>query len=367
MNDQSSGSRPDPWPVFTATVVAWVLVAIASLGAALMHGRGPGLERMPWEVLVSLELLSLAIWVALSLPGLACLRAVGGAMGSRSLRLLVAVVGGVAFSLVFAAIEPFVLRFVVHSSQIPFARSILPHFDTRIFAFVFMAAMVRGAVTFPRRPGPITVIGLPRLRPGSPSLVTQLQSHFLFNSLNDAAELVHVDPDTADEFITRLSEFLRRALAHTSRELVPLRWEVEFIQGYIEVQATRLRGRVSVSWDIQAETLDAVVPIFVWQPLLENAFRYGADPATGQLTLEVGAEREGADLVLWIRDHGAGLGQDAPPMGHGVGLRNTRERVARLYGEGGCLQLRSLDAGVLALLRLPFSADRDAPAAQVAG
>jgi len=102
--------------------------------------------------------------------------------------------------------------------------------------------------------------------------------------------------------------------------------------------------------------LDAVVPIFVWQPLLENAFRYGADPATGQLILEVGAEREGGDLVLWIRDHGAGLGQDAPPMGHGIGLRNTRERVARLYGEGGCLQLRSLDAGVLALLRLPFSA-----------
>src|SRR6476646_2929025 len=186
MNDQSSGGRPDPWPLLTATVVTWVLVAIASLGAALMRGRGPGLERMRWEVLVSLELLSLAVWVALSLPGLVCFRAVVGTIGSRSLRLLVAVGGGITFSLVFAAIEPSVLRFVVHSSQIPFARSILPHLDSRIFAFVFMAAMDRGAATFPRRPGPITVIGLPRPKSGSPSLVTQLQSHFLFNSLNDA-------------------------------------------------------------------------------------------------------------------------------------------------------------------------------------
>jgi len=365
MDDETSGIRLDPWPLFTATVVAWVLVALASLAAALLHGRGPGLESMPWEVLVSLELLSLGVWVALSLPGLVGIRAAIRPVGSRSARVLVAMIGGVVFSLLFAAIEPFVLRFVVHSSQIPFARSILPHFDTRIFAFVFMAAMVRSGPTPTRRP-PITVIGTPR-KPGGSSLVTQLQSHFLFNSLNEAAELVHVDPDAADEFITRLSEFLRRALVHTGRELVPLRWEVEFIQAYIEVQASKLRGRVSVTWEIQEETLDAVVPIFVWQPLLENSFRYGADPTTGQLTLEIGADREGADLMLWIRDHGAGLGQHRPPNGHGIGLRNTRERMARLYGDDGWLQVRSLDAGVLALLRLPFCAVREAAPTQVAG
>lgn len=365
MKDELSGIRPDPWPLLTATVVGWLLVAVASLGSALMHGRGPGLERMPWEVLVSLELLSLALWVALGVPGLVGLQAVFDAVTSRTRRLVLAVVGGVAFSMLFAAIEPSVLRFVVHSSEIAYARSIFPDVDTRVFAFVIMAALVRGTAGFMARRETPAVVNTER-GPASPSLVAQLHSHLLFNSLNDAAELVHVDPDAADEFITRLGEFLRRALAHSEQELVPLRWELEFIQAYIDVQAARLKGRVSVSWEIEPETLDAVVPIFVWQPLLENAFRYGADPVTGELKLEVGAEREGTDLVVWIRDHGRGLAASRP-AGHGIGLRNTRERVARLYGPDGSLQVRSLEAGVLALLRLPFSIDGGNVFAQLAG
>jgi signal transduction histidine kinase len=365
-DDQLSDVRPEPWPLLATVVVVWVVVALVSLGVALADGDGPRLETIPWDHLVALELMSLATWVALSLPGLALLRQRGARLNPiRS--LFVAAVIGLLFSLVFAAIERQLLALVTHPAQEAFAAMILPDLDARIVGFLAMVALVRVAPALaPRdtRPAPAP----PGQRPatgGTSLLVTQLQSHFLFNTLNDAAELVHVDPQAADDVITRLSEFLRGALVHTQREAVALRQEVSFIRAYTEIQAVRLRDRLTVQWDIAADTLDAAVPIFVWQPILENAFRYGADPATGRLTLEIGTRREGTDLVLWVRDHGPGPDPDArrngTGPGHGIGLRNTRDRVARLYGGSGSVEVRALEEGTAAVLRMPFEAYRGAP------
>jgi LytS/YehU family sensor histidine kinase len=152
---------------------------------------------------------------------------------------------------------------------------------------------------------------------------------------------------------------------------VPLRQELGFIRAYTEIQAVRLRDRLTVAWDIAPATLDAAIPIFVWQPILENAFRHGADPATGRVALEIGARREGTDLVFWIRDHGAGVGRgplgpgagSAP--GQGIGLRNTRDRVTRLFGGSGSIEIGALEDGTVAVLRLPFAVYEGAPAPPV--
>ncbi|HEY6947728.1 MAG TPA: histidine kinase [Gemmatimonadales bacterium] len=188
-------------------------------------------------------------------------------------------------------------------------------------------------------------------------LVTQLQAHFLLNVLNDAAELVHVDPDAADEVITAAGEFLRAALLHTGRAaLGPLGQELHFMRAYIDIQAVRHRDRLTATWPFAPDALDAVVPIFIWQPILENAFRHGGDPATGRVDVEVGARREGSELVLWVRDHGRGPGPGAGEPGHGVGLANTRERLAAVYGTRGSLQLQPAQGGgALATIRLPYA------------
>ncbi len=365
-DERLSELRPEPWPLLTTVVVVWVVVALVSLAVALADGDGPRLEAIPWDHLVALELLSLATWVALSLPGLALLRRQWGSRRNAAWTLFLATVIGLGFSLVFAGVERRLLALVTHPAQEAFAAMILPDLDARIVGFLAMVALVRVTPAFAARgrrgaPAPAA------LRPagGTQLLVTQLQSHFLFNTLNDAAELVHVDPGAADEVITRLSEFLRGALVHTQREVVALRQEVGFIRAYTEIQAVRLQERLTVEWDIATDTLDAAVPIFVWQPILENAFRYGADPATGRLALEIGTRREGTDLVLWVRDHGPGpdpgANRTGTAPGHGIGLRNTRDRVARLYGGSGSVEIRALDEGTAAVLRMPFEIYRGAP------
>lgn len=358
--------RPEPWPLLTTVVVVWVVVALVSLGVALADGDGPRLETMPWDHLVALELMSLATWVALSLPGLTLLQRRWRSRRNPAGSLFVAALIGLGFSLVFAGVERRVLALVTHPAQEAFAAMILPDLDARIVGFLAMVALVRVTPALARRdtgraPAPErrTDAG------GTPLLVTQLQSHFLFNTLNDAAELVHVDPQAADDVITRLSEFLRGALVHTRREVVALRQEVGFIRAYTEIQAVRLRDRLTVRWDIAPDTLDAAVPIFVWQPILENAFRYGAHPVTGRLSLEIGTRREGTDLVLWVRDHGPGpdpvARPNGPGPGQGIGLRNTRDRVARLYGGSGLVEVRALEEGTAAVLRMPFETYRGAP------
>src|SRR5713101_3415809 len=316
-DDQLSAVRPQPWPLLSTVVAVWVLVALVSLGVAMADGDGPGLERIPWDHLVALELLSLTTWVGLSLAGLALFRLPWVARSGPARGLVAAVVVGVTFSLVFALVERKLLHLVTSTTQEALAATILPDLDARILGFLAMVALVRVApgLARPERP-PRADEGSRPASGGVPTLVTQLQSHFLFNTLNDAAELVHVDPDAADEVITRLSEFLRGALVHTREEVVALGREVSFIRAYIEIQAVRLKDRLAVTWDLADDTLEAEVPIFVWQPILENAFRYGVDAASGRVGLEIGSRREGTDLVLWIRDHGPGLDRSAGGQGN---------------------------------------------------
>lgn len=189
-------------------------------------------------------------------------------------------------------------------------------------------------------------------------LVIQLQAHFLLNVLNDAAELVHVDPDAADDVITAAGEFLRAALVHTGSAVVgPLRQELHFMRSYVAIQAARRPDRLTTNCQFAADVLEALVPIFIWQPVLENAFRHGADPVTGRVDIEVGARREGEELVLWVRDRGRGPEPVASAPGHGVGLANTRDRLAALYGPRASLQLEAAQGGgARAEIRLPFAA-----------
>jgi two-component system, LytTR family, sensor kinase len=360
--DQVALVRPQPWPLLTTAVAGWALVALVSAGVAF--GQSPSQLSIPPDHLLAAELLSLVLWVLLSVPGLALIRSMLRGRSAAARSLLSGLGVGLVCSLAFAVVEQQLLRLLVHPNQIRLATAILPDLEARILAFLAMVAVVRGR--------PLLAVGDPGPSIGRRSrsqphrkvqpLITQLQSHFLFNTLNDAAELVHVDPDAADELITRLSEFVRAALPHTERGMASLGEELSFMQAYAEIQAVRLRDRLTVRWEVAPQTLDAAMPIFVWQPILENAFRYGATPETGGLTIEIGTRLEETDLVLWIRDEGPGLGDRRVASGGGIGLQNTRERLARLYGASGSIEVRTVEGGVLAVLRLPFSVQRDASA-----
>jgi len=186
-------------------------------------------------------------------------------------------------------------------------------------------------------------------------LKSQLQPHFLFNTLNAVAELVHTEPNAADLMITRLGRLLRLSLDNAGHQVVPLRQEIDFLRVYLEIEQVRFQDRLRIVWDVAPETLDAAVPTLLWQPVLENAIRHGVTPLAGRGRIVIASHREGDDLVLEIRDNGAGLPTGAAPR-EGVGLRNIRERVHQLYGSRAHFSLtRAPGGGTAATLRMPFT------------
>jgi len=191
------------------------------------------------------------------------------------------------------------------------------------------------------------------------ALQMQLNPHFLFNTLNAVASLMHSDVDAADRVLIRLSELLRRALDTRDRQEVPLREELEFLDRYLEIEQTRFGDRLRVEREIDPTLLDQMVPNLMLQPLVENAIKHGIEPQRrpGWIRLEV--RREGTHMLLIVRDNGVGLRPAKPSRrGHGIGLGNTRRRLEQLYGKEQELVIRDADGGgTEVLVRLPCQAN----------
>jgi two-component system LytT family sensor kinase len=178
------------------------------------------------------------------------------------------------------------------------------------------------------------------------SLLRQLQPHFLFNTLNGIASLMHSDVHAADKMLVRLSELLRLTMHHPGQPLTRLREEIAFIEKYLEIERIRFRDRLAVEIRVAPDTLDLEVPSLILQPLVENAIRHGIEPHARPGRIEVEARRENGTLMLVVRDNGAGQ----PPGGftrEGIGLANTRERLRELYGDGHRFELANHPAGGL--------------------
>ena len=191
------------------------------------------------------------------------------------------------------------------------------------------------------------------------ALRAQLHPHFLFNTLNGIAALVREGSNRAAvDMLAGLSDLLRHALANAGRQEVPLREEMEFLELYLGIQQMRFRDRLRVTLDAAPDTLDALVPNLILQPLVENAVRHGVAARDRVCTVTVGARREGDRLRLIVADDGPGLPDYLPPGREGgIGLANTRARLAQLYGTAHTFAIRNREGaggGVEAALTLPL-------------
>jgi signal transduction histidine kinase len=190
-------------------------------------------------------------------------------------------------------------------------------------------------------------------------LKAQLHPHFLFNALNTISSLVHHDAAAADRMIARLSGLLRRALDEAGTSEVPLREELAFLESYLEIEQARFEDRLAVSWAVDPAALDARVPHLILQPLVENAIRHGIAPRATPGVVRISAERANGSLRLEVRDDGVGLpaggGASAADGARGVGLRNTRARLAALYGADHRLELSAGGTGgTILTMVIPF-------------
>ena len=187
-------------------------------------------------------------------------------------------------------------------------------------------------------------------------LKMQLHPHFLFNTLNAISELVYKDPESAEQMITNLSDLLRLSLENVGVQEVPLKQELDFLNKYVEIEQTRFHDRLHLNMWIEPETLDACVPNMILQPLVENAIRHGIGMRSSGGQIEIGADRADGMLHLFVRDNGRGLlNAEQKALKEGVGLANTRARLAHLYGAAHRFDLKnSPGGGLLVDLAIPF-------------
>ncbi len=188
------------------------------------------------------------------------------------------------------------------------------------------------------------------------ALRMQLHPHFLFNTLNAISALMHRDVVAAERMVALLADLLRASLDSGTAHEVPLRQELDLLARYVEIEQVRFSDRLTVRFDVAPDTLDAAVPKLILQPLVENALRHGIAPraAPGEVVVRSGAD--GATLRLSVRDDGVGLprGRRGPPR-EGVGLGNTRARLAQLYGGSASVALlEPPTGGVEVALALPL-------------
>lgn len=183
------------------------------------------------------------------------------------------------------------------------------------------------------------------------NLRAQLQPHFLFNTLQSISTLIHRDQTAADRMLTDLSDLLRLSLRSTASQEVPLREELFFLERYLDIMRVRFGDRLVIAVEADAEVREALVPSLVLQPIVENAITHGmADrPDIGHVTVR--ALREAGSLCLEVSDDGPGVASGAPT--NGIGLANTRERIARLYGDAGRVEMFA-DGGFTLRLSIPF-------------
>lgn len=218
-----------------------------------------------------------------------------------------------------------------------------------VYAFEYYRRYVSGTIHASQLEAELARAQLQALR-------TQLQPHFLFNTLHAVSSLMDEDVRAARRMIARLADLLRTTLDTRDQQEVTLLRELETLQLYLDIEHERFSDRLRVDLQVHPEVLEARVPNLMLQPLVENAIRHGIAPLHEGGRITVSAARDQERLVLTVEDDGAGSGVGQLP--EGVGLRNTRARLARLYPQSHELRIeRPSEGGFRIQIVIPFVAD----------
>jgi len=190
------------------------------------------------------------------------------------------------------------------------------------------------------------------------ALSSQINPHFLFNTLNTVASAIRTDPEVARRLIRKLSSILRKLLQEPE-SFIPLREELEFIDSYLDIESVRFgSGKLIVEKQIDGAVLESFVPSMIVQPLVENAIKHGISKRLEGGRIIIRAHRDNRLAIIEIEDNGTGLPQEAPEGGGGdglgIGLTNVNERLKVIYGERCQLGLTRIPGrGTLARLEIP--------------
>jgi len=193
------------------------------------------------------------------------------------------------------------------------------------------------------------------------ALRAQINPHFLFNSLNTIANLIVTNPARAETMTLRLAKVFRHVLAQSSRPLIPIREEIEFLRTYLEIEEARFGNRLLVEIEVSQEVALDHVPSLILQPVVENALKHGLAPKPGPGRLWISAKVRGDQLCLKVEDDGVGPSSGSLRKGNGngaqpegVGLTNIAQRLTTLYQDRAQVTLEPREpAGACVTLLMP--------------
>ena len=187
------------------------------------------------------------------------------------------------------------------------------------------------------------------------ALKSQINPHFLFNTLTSVSSLIRSQPETARTVILKLSGLLRRLL-RSQEHFVTLREELEAIDEYLDIESVRFGPKLSVEKSIDPDSLDVVVPSMLLQPLVENSIKHGLAPKVGEGRITIRSVRQDGHAIIDVIDNGVGVSPASAGRVRdgGIGLRNVNERLRVIYGANYQLQLDSVPGqGTCARIVIP--------------
>jgi two-component system, LytTR family, sensor kinase len=311
---------------------SWLLVAVAFTIQQIATAIGPSGVDQAIAVAGS-TLLFDVLWAAITFGIIAAVDRAPPA-DVRSARFL-----GLhaALSVIAAIVQLFAfaqILAVFRSDVTPFPRLVAGNVSTGIFIYWLVLGIVltveyRRHARERKREQELLKINLAETRAGM--LRAQLQPHFLFNTLNAISSLIDEDPRGAERMVARLGDLLRLSLDSTRGAFVTLGEELATLEAYLAIERLRLGPRLDVSCAIAPDAYAARVPDLLLQPLVENAIRHGLAPSPAGGSVVITARRDGDQLSIDVRDDGIGVAKS--DIHEGIGLRNTRERLALISGE----------------------------------
>ncbi len=357
------------WPYWALSIVLFSLLGYLDAWESYAASYSGGRYNLDWGLALSWDLISWNLWVLLAPFVLLLVQRFRVDRRNWLPALLVYVPAGAMFAFAHLALLIFIHFFVIHGSEnlsgflINKYYVLLSDFLTSAIIYVLILTFGHALDYYMHyREEELKSMGLESQLAQSQlqALKMQLHPHFLFNTLHSISALQLEDVAAAQRMTARLGDFLRITLDNVNAQEVTLQREVEFLQCYLDIERIRFGHRLSTNLRIAPDTLHAKVPNLILQPIVENAIRHGVATRAAAGRIDVRAWRDGDDLRVQIRDNGPGLPNGAASRlaTEGLGLTNTRARLAQLYGSNCRFELANAPAGGLVVtLGIPFVAN----------